>query len=96
MSVILIKSLGNDTPIQIAKDYKSAVDYLLNNNWISDATEVAVTTHNGDFLYWGELKDVFGEGWFDMMRDNWDIDNFNDYWAGHVTLKEVNLYGEER
>lgn len=83
-------------PIKIAKDYKSAMDFLLNERWITDATEVAITTWEGEFLCWGRLNEIFGEDWFDLMRDKWDIDQFNAYWTGYLILDEIVPYGEEK
>ena len=28
-----------------------------------------------------------------MMRDNWNINDFNDYWMNNFYLDEVEVYG---
>lgn len=72
--------------IGIAKDYKSALDFLLNYNWLEDSTEVCVNHE------WKRIDEVLGEDWFDKMQ-SWDVENFNEYWEDSFMLTEVEVYG---
>lgn len=76
--------------ICLAKDYKSALDFLVNNNWIEDSSEV----WNGPYASpeWCRLDEAMGEDWFDKMA-NWGIENFNEYWDGSFCLEETEIYG---
>ena len=73
--------------IGIAKDYKSALDFLVNNNWIEDSTEVWIGPAE-----WARLDEARGKDWFDKMV-NWGIGNFNEYWDGSFMLIETEVYG---
>lgn len=71
----------------VAKDYNSAVAFLLDKHWIHDNAEVWDERLN----YWVKLKDQLGEDWFDDMC-RWTINEFNDYWDGSYYLEEVEVY----
>lgn len=86
MTVIQIHE-DNHGLIGIAKDYKSALDFLVNNHWIEDSTEVWVGPAE-----WARLDEVRGKDWFDKMV-NWGIENFNEYWDGSFMLIETEVYG---
>jgi len=86
MTVIEIHE-DNHGLIGIAKDYKSALEFLMNNHWIEDSTEIWA----GDF-YYQRLDEALGEDWFDKMC-SWDVENFNDYWDGSFMLTETEVYG---
>ena len=86
MTVIQIHE-DNHGLIGIAKDYKSALLFLTNNNWIEDSTEVWVGPSE-----WARLDEVRGKDWFDKMC-SWGIKNFNEYWDGSFMLIETEVYG---
>ena len=86
MTVIEIHE-DNHGLIGIAKDYKSTLDFLLNNHWIEDSTEIWA----GD-SYYQRLDEKLGEDWFDKMC-SWNIGNFNEYWDGSFMLIETEVYG---
>lgn len=89
MKVIKVNE-DNHGLICIAKDYKSALQFLANNSWIEDSTEV----WNGPYANpeWCRLDEAMGEDWFDKMI-NWGIENFNEYWDGSFYLEEAEIYG---
>lgn len=74
--------------IGLAKDYKSALDLLINTHWLEDNTEVWDERTNG----WVKLKDAQGEDWFDDMC-RWSINEFNEYWDSSFYLEEVEVFG---
>ena len=86
MTVIQI-SEDNHGLIGIAKDYKSAIDFLFNNHWIEDSTEIWA----GDF-YYQRLDEALGEDWLDKMT-SWDVENFNDFWENSFLLTKTEVYG---
>lgn len=87
MTVIEIHE-DNHGLIGIAKDYKSALLFLTNNNWIKGSTEVWVGPAE-----WTRLDERLGEDWFDKMI-NWGIGNFNAYWDSSFMLTETEVYGD--
>jgi len=86
MTVILVHEDGHGL-ITVAKDYKSAIKFLINNRWIEESMEV----WNEDGTY-SRLDELLGEDAFDIITEKWDIDSFNTFWNGSFFLNEVNVY----
>lgn len=91
MTVIQIHE-DNHGLIGIAKDYKCAIDFLINEGWIDDYAEVFVGENEEGMGEYQRVIEVFGEDWVDKML-NWDIGNFNEYWNGSFMLIETEVYG---
>ena len=87
MTVILVNE-DNHGRLTVAKDYKSAVKFLINNRWICESTEC----WNDKIEWWAPLKEVLGENCLDIMTLEWDIDDFNDFWTGNFVLEKVEVY----
>lgn len=86
MTVILVHEENHDI-ITVAKDYKSAIKFLINNRWIEESMEV----WNEDGTY-SRLDELLGEDAFDIITEKWDIDSFNTFWDGCFFLNEVKVY----
>ena len=86
MTVILVHE-ENHGLITVAKDYKSAIKFLINNRWIEESMEV----WNEDGTY-SHLDELLGEDAFDIITEKWDIGSFNIFWDGSFFLNEVNVY----
>ena len=87
MTVILVNE-DNHGLLTVAKDYKSAVKFLINNRWIEDYTWVW-NEIDGSSVH---LIELLGENAMDKMTEEWDIDNFNAFWDGNFYLEEVKVY----
>lgn len=74
--------------IGIASDVKSAVDFLVNNYWLRDSTEIWDDRTNE----YNRIDEAMGEDWADDMAE-WSIQEFNEFWEDNFTLKEVDVYG---
>ena len=91
MKTVILINEDNHGLIGVAKDYKSALMFLLNEHWIDDYTEICI----GDYsLEWKRVSDVFGEEWLDKMM-GWDVLNFNKYWEGSFRLSIEEVIGTE-
>ena len=86
MTVILVNE-DNHGLLTVAKDYKSAVKFLIDNRWIEESMEV----WNEDGTY-RRLDEFFGEDVLDIITEKWDIDSFNTFWDGSFFLNEVEVY----
>ena len=86
MTIILVHEENHDL-ITVAKDYKSAIKFLINNRWIEESMEV----WNEDGAY-SRLDELLGEDAFDIITEKWDIDSFNTFWDGNFILNEVKVY----
>ena len=86
MTVVLVNE-DNHGLLTVAKDYKSAVKFLINNRWIEESMEV----WHEDGTY-RRLDEFFGEDILDIITEKWDIDSFNTFWDGSFFLNEVEVY----
>ena len=86
MTVILVNE-DNHGLLTAAKDYKSAIKFLIDNRWIEESTEV----WNEDDTY-SRLDELLREDAFDIITEKWDIDSFNTFWDGSFFLNEVEVY----
>lgn len=93
MKTVILIHEDNHGLIGVAKDYKSALMFLLNEHWIDDYTEIYVEDDEHSFE-WRGVSEVLGEEWLDKMME-WDILNFNDYWAGTFLLSVEEVIGTE-
>lgn len=86
MKVISINE-ENHGYIGVAKDCKSAIDFLIKNDWLESFSEV----YSEDRGYI-EVKDAFGENWVEVVM-NMNIDDFNYNFEGLFELDEREVYG---
>jgi len=86
MTVILVNEDSHGL-LTVAKDYKSAIKFLIDNGWIKESMEV----WNEDGTY-SRLDELLGEDAFDIITEKWDIGSFNTFWDGSFFLNEVNVY----
>ena len=87
MTVILVNE-DNHGLLTVAKDYKSAVKFLISNRWIKESMKI--WDENG--ISHSRLDELFGEDVLDIMTEKWDIDSFNTFWDGNFFLNEVEVY----
>jgi hypothetical protein len=86
MTIILVNE-DNHGLLTVAKDYKSAIKFLIDNGWIKESTEI----WHEDGTY-RRLDEFFGEDVLDIITEKWDIDSFNTFWDGSFFLNEVEVY----
>lgn len=75
--------------IGLATDYKAAIDFLVNEHWLTDTTEI--WDDNADC--YRRIVEIYGEGWVDLFRDTWNMEDFNDFADGWFYLEEKEVYG---
>ena len=88
MTVISV-SEDNHGFLCVAKDYQSAVMWLIGSNWLYDNFDVC----DNDTDEWRSLKEVLGEDWADIILEKWDLPNFNYFFDGCFYLKEIGVVG---
>lgn len=83
MNVIIIDEADRGT-IGVAKNYYSAVQWLINACWIT-----------GDIDFWDEttsqwrtLRNVLGKDWERIITESWDIAQFNSFFDQYFRLNE--------
>ena len=79
----------------VAKDYKSAVKFLIGNRHIKASDEVYVDV-DGDFHRYCRIDEYLGEDWADTMTEEWNIREFNNFYDDlYFALEEEEVYSYE-
>ena len=89
MSVILIYD-EDVTLLGVAKNYKTAIDFLVNKGYLSDSLQIYDKKSN----HYVRIDEYYGENWLDVIRDEWDIENFNEFFGHWLLLDEWDIIGE--
>ena len=92
MKVIIIQE-DNHGLIGIAKNYISAIDFLVNENWIDENYEVWVDELDEDYIK-QSIKDNLGENWKEIVS-TWNTEKFNNFFDGSFYLTIEDVYGAE-
>ena len=72
MTVVVIDE-ENHGFLGVAKDYDSAIDFLVKNNWLDQSTMIWDEYKEE----WVSLEKSFGSNWISIIS-KWSIDAFND------------------
>ena len=86
-TVVLIEE-ENHGMIGVAKDYPSAVDCLINENWLDENFEL----YENDNVK--TVKEDLGEEWKEVIL-SWDTEKFNEYFDCLFYLNIEEVYGTE-
>lgn len=89
MSVVLIYD-EDVTLLGVAKNYKTAIDFLFNKGYLSDSLQIYDKKSN----HYVRIDEYYGEDWLDVIRDEWDVENFNEFWGHWLLLDEWDVIGE--
>lgn len=73
--------------VGLAKNYYSAVAFLLSNGWLTEYDEVWDELNSK----WVRVCDILGENWVDKIL-SWDIGQFNEFFYGCINLEETQVY----
>lgn len=71
----------------VAKDYKSAIQFLIEEYWITEATEVYVDVEGG----WIRLDEYFDD-WKTEIK-NMSRESFEDLFYEDISLEDIDVYG---
>ena len=58
-----------------AKNYKTLIDFLCEAQWIYDGMEITIENNKAT------IEDWLGKDWRKTMRNNWDMQDFNNFWC---------------
>lgn len=73
--------------IGIAKDYYSAVSFLVNNDWLTKYDDIWDERRR----IWVPICELLGEDWIDKIF-SWDIENFNEFFGiGSINFTEEEI-----
>lgn len=90
MTVIVINEESHGF-LGVAKDYKSAVEYLYQMNWLNE--EFELSEYNFQKKTWDcpTISEKLGPNWLDIIC-SWTITEFNDYFEGMFTFWEEEVW----
>ena len=70
-----------------AKDYKSAIQFLIEEDWITEATEVYVDVEGG----WIRLDEYFDDWEYEVK--NMSRESFDELFYDSFSLEDIDVYG---
>lgn len=73
-----------------AINYKAAVKFLVNHNYISGEDEVPCYPYDPNHPT-DRLDVVLGEDWFDIMMNEWEPADLNSLWDCWFEVQEVEV-----
>lgn len=88
-TVILIEE-DNHGIIGVAKDYPSAIDFLVNEGWLDESFEVWAD----DYGNTKPITEDLGSTWKKQLP-HWELEYFNNYFEGSFYLNIEEVYGAD-
>jgi hypothetical protein len=88
MQKVILVSEDNHGLLCVVKDFQSAVDYLIKENWIDEATEVYVDAKSK----WASLEEFFGENWEEEVH-HLSRESFEELFDESIYLEDAEVYG---
>ena len=85
MQMVYLIEEDNHGNIGIAKDYSSAIDFLIDSDWLDESCEL----YEGNGTY-KTVEEDLGKEWKEKIL-SWDTETFNNYFEGcfYLTIEEV-------
>lgn len=77
----------NHGMIGVAKDYSSAIDGLIEEDWLDGNTELV--DEDGNFF---TVEGKIGKEWLDKIK-KWDIATFNIFFEGCFWIDTMGIWG---
>ena len=93
MNVIFINEESGGI-LSVTDTVAHAVDYLINDEWLSEDTELLIVNQDTGERKEITVKEKLGENWEAILR-NASIDEFNNYIEGVFFLSEERVYTGE-
>ena len=88
MQKVVVVDEENHGFLCIAKDFQSAVDFLISDDWITEGSQV-YDNANSKWTYLGKL---YGENWEEEIR-HLSRESFEELFDGCFYLKDKEIYG---
>lgn len=88
MQKVILVSEDNHGLLCVVKDFQSAVDYLIKEYWVDEATEV----YNDAKSEWVRLDELFGEDWEKEVR-NLSRESFEELFDESIYLEDEEIRG---
>ena len=92
MQIIITIQEDNHGLIGIAKNYFSAIDFLIDEDWLDGNFELYNANAADDDNNVKTVKEDLGEEWKEVIL-SWDTETFNNYFEGCFYLAIEEVYG---
>lgn len=89
---VIVMNEENHGFLGIAKDYKAALKYLCQTNWLNKDTEINQYDDKKGWKYI-PISKILGENVIETLS-LWTITEFNDFFDGMFTLWEEEVWEE--
>lgn len=87
MQDVIIVLNDNRDFVCAARDFYSAVQFLIENDWLTDEME-CFDWYTGKTA---PLKNYF-VNYKDIIPNEWDMEMFNTFFCEHFTMRRVNIF----
>ena len=87
MSKVYCVYEDNHGMIGLATNYSSAIDGLINEDWLDGNTEMLDDNDNPS-----TVKDILGKEWIDFIK-HWDKNTFNIFFEGIFYINIMEIWG---
>lgn len=88
MNNVILVSEENHGLITVTANYISAINFLMEYDWLNENTEIFYFNGNDGS---SSVKDTFGENWQQAIK-NLSLKEFNDIFDGSFLLDPWNIY----
>ena len=88
MQKVIVVSEENHGFLCVAKDFQSAVDFLISDDWITEGTQV----YNEAKSKWVCLDELYGEDWEEEVR-RLLRKSFEELFDGCFYFQDEEIYG---
>ena len=88
MQTVVLIAEDNHGQIGVAKDYPSAIDFLIGQHWLDNEYQVWV---DNEISLNFTIAEHLGEDWQIIIRDEWDTEEFNNFFddSFYLTIEDV-------
>lgn len=90
MKEVICVEEDNHGLVGIATDYQSAIDGLVQIDWLNDQTEIYTEIKGIDRYF--TLKEILGNNWLNEIK-LWNEDKFNEFFEGMFYLDKMEVWG---
>jgi len=88
---VIVMNEENHGFLGVAKDYKSAIKYLCQMDWLGEEFELCEYNSQKKNWEYSTILDKLGPNWFDIIC-SWTVTEFNEYFEGVFAFWEEEVW----
>ena len=86
-TTVIIINEDSHGVLGVAKDYSSAVRWLIKQQWIGDL----IVCWDDSANKWRPIEEALGKNWKEIIIDSWDTKKFNNFFEGFFYLETAEV-----